>query len=79
MRGEWVANPPTPGTTTIINPERPHLAGRPISNAKPPVKSFKPQVKSTERQFCTVSEAKTRFLVIGLMPPRASVAATMES
>src|SRR5687768_5814955 len=73
--GEITAIPIMPGTTAMMPPPTPDFAGRPVAYNHWPESSYKPAVAITGNTYFTVSGLTTVFLVTGLCPPLASVAA----
>ena len=64
-----------PGSTAMIPPPTPDLAGRPIRYIHSPDQSYMPQVAITDSTRATFSAFSARTPVRGFTPPLARVAA----
>src|SRR6187431_770489 len=73
--GENTAIPYLPGTTAIIPPPTPLLAGTPALYNQIPESSYKPAVDITASTCAVVLGDTTTFLEIGFLPPFAKVPA----
>src|SRR6187399_2234478 len=73
--GDTTAMPNLPGQTVIRPPPTPLLPGNPVAYSQPPVLSYNPAVAMIAMVCMADSGDTTFFLVTGLTPPLASVAA----
>ena len=67
--------PTCPGSTAMIPPPTPDLAGSPTRNIQLPDQSYIPHVAITDSTRATWDSASARSPVTGFTPPLASVAA----
>src|SRR4029077_20249491 len=72
--GEYVPIPSCPGSTATMPPPTPLLAGMPTALTQSPAASYMPHVTITDSVRFTTAAVVTRLPVMGLTPPRASVA-----